>query len=787
VSVTRAEASRFAGKPRPASDRYRLRDIVRDEQRLARFERFMAPTGLIVGGVIEPHWMLDGASFWYLQGAPENTLILRVDGESGALAPLFDVVRTRKALAKCTGREPPHHGLPFETFLELGAGRYLFVFGGAEYILSTESYTVEAAAADSSLAGRARAAMPAQQVDPTDRYAPRLYQRPMWLTEALFVRETPSPDRRWYASLKDGNIVLRAPVDDRTVALTTDGTSEFGWDVESTRATLTAGMAAGTHHLEPWSPDGNRLFAMKVDRRAVPVLPFVRYLKRDEEACGNKIQRAGGPLDIAHPHVIDVLSRRARRLELGDTEDQYFTLIGWWPDGSEVLFSRHSRDFKNVDVLAGNPLDGSVRVVLAERAETFVAIQHEVIYFGDNHITMLPDGSGLIWRSARSGWNHLYLYGKDGTLIRPLTSGDFAAMDVVALDQAGGWVYFTAHHDTDRPYDTHLCRVGLDGTRLERLTSLDGENAITLSPSKKTFTVVNSRPDRPFRTDFHRCDGKRLAAVEQADVTALDALGYVRSEEFTVTAADGKTVLWGVIHKPADFDPHKKYPLIDHVYGGPQITISSHNFGFGLNSRARLDRALAQLGYIVITLDARGTPERSKAFQDVVYRNWGRHEIPDHVAAIEQLAHRHTWIDLDRVGVWGHSWGGYYTIRALAQAPDTFHVGVASAPGLDPYDLILYEPYLDLPTRAKDVYDHACLYSWADRITGKLMMIAGTSDPMVYSNTVQMAHYLIQAGIDHEFVVLPEGYHSFFGKNEDYFVLKLVKHFETHLKPRKGR
>lgn len=767
------------------SDRYKLRELVTDESRLNRFYRFMDPAGLVAGGTITPRWMLDGTSFWYVDKAPHDTRILRVDGETGEVAPLLDVARTRKAFAAILGREPPYQGLPFDAVVELGQGRYQFTVEGADYVLSTDAYAVDVVGGGGSHDGRVLSRL--WGVDPSNRAAPRYFQRQTWALAPTLVTEVPAPDRRWFARVEGGNILLRSPIDDRTVPLTADGTPDFGWDIEAPRFKLTAGMELGQHVLDPWSPDGNRLFAIKVDRRAVPDLPMIRYLNREEECCSFKIRRAGGRMDIAHPHVIDVLAKRARCFDLGDTEDQFFTLIGWLPDGSEVLFTRHSRDFKTVDVLAGNPVDGSVRNLLSERAETFVAIQHDVIYQGDNHVTVLPGGAGLIWRSARSGWNHFYLYALDGTLTRALTEGEFPVIDVVAVDHEGGWVYFTAHHDQTRPYDTHLCRVKVTGGASRRLTRLDGQNVVSISPSKKTFTVVNSRPDRPFRTDFLTCDGEHLATVQQADVSVLEALGHVAPVEFTVTAADGKTTLWGVMYKPADFDPNKRYPVIDHLYGGPQVPMVTHHFGLGEDYQKRLDRALAQLGYIVISVDARGTPERSKAFHDEVYRNWGRHEIADHVAAIRQLAQRHTFIDLDRVGVWGHSWGGYFTIRALAQAPEMFHVGVALAPGTDPYDLIIYEPYLDLPTRAKAAYDYASLYPWAARITGKLMLLAGTADPICYSNTLEMVHYLIQAGVDHELVVLPEGYHAYLGDaNEDYFIRKLVKHFEMHLKPRKA-
>jgi dipeptidyl aminopeptidase/acylaminoacyl peptidase len=714
-------------------DRYGLREIVADDERLRRFQRFMDPSGLVVDGRVEPRWLADGSSFTFLQGRSHDPVVVRVDGRTGKMS--------RAALAGPAG----------------AAGPRASTFSTA--ILST--YGVAAG----------------------DRYEPRPARRAKLFREFALVRETPSPDRRWYASVsQDGNVVLRSPLDDAIVPLTHDAQPRFGWDIEAPRSIWTAGLTLGERVLDPWSPEGSYLFAVKLDCRAVPDQPFIRYLKRDEECAWAKINRAGGPLDIAHPHVIDVLSRRARRLELGDTEDRYFTLVGWLRDGSEVVFTCHSRDFKTVDVLAGNPQDGTVRTILTESARTFVALQHDVIFSGDNHAAFMADG--LVWRSSRSGWNHFYLYGLDGTLRGALTQGDFPAMDIVAVDEAEGWLYFTAHHDSKRPYDTHLCRVRLAGGPVERLTNRDGQNAISMSPSRKTFTVVNSRVDRPFSTDFHAADGTRLAEIEQADASALDKWGYVAPEEFTVFAADGKTELWGVMYRPSRFDPKKKYPVIDHLYGGPQVAKVIHRFDLGDNTQDRLDRALAELGYIVFSVDARGTPERSKAFQDAVYRRWGRECVADHVATMQQLAKRHAFIDLERAGIWGHSWGGYFTLRALATAPELYRAGVAVAPGLDPYDAILYEPYLDLPTRAREVYDEACLYPLAGSIRAKLLLVAGTADAMCYSNTIEMTHYLIQAGVDHELVVLPEATHYFEGRNDEYFVRKLATHFLRHLPPK---
>lgn len=746
-------------------DSFGLGTVVGDEARLERFYRFMRPAGLIVGGSIKPKWLRDGESFCYAEGAPTDTMIFRIDGRTGTVSPLFDVVRARQALAALLGHDLPYRGLPFDSFTELAAHHYQFAFQDAQYVLSSEDYSIAGCDAESK-------ARPAAQS----------YRRPALLAEPIMVAEVPSPDGQWWAGVQGGNIVLRSSVDGRVVPLTSDGDEDFGWQIEFPRNKYRPGGRVDRHLVDPWSPDSGRLFASKVDRRAVPQMPFVRYLKREDELCTFRIQRAGGQLDISHPYAIDLFAKRPQPFALGDTENQYFTLIRWLSDGSEVLFSRHSRDLKTVDVLAGNPNDGSVRTVLSETAGTFLATQLDVNASSDNHVTVLPDDRALIWRSSRSGWNHFYLYGVDGTFIRPLTQGEFPVMDVVAVDGETDWVYFTAHHDQKRPYDIHLCRVKLTAGAIERLTPLDGENLVHLSPSQKFFVAINSRLDRPFQSDLHSCDGKHLATIQRADTTRLQALGYVASEEFSVIAADGETELWGVMHKPADFDATKKYPLIDRLYAGPSTTAASHHFGFGEDYLAYLDRALAQLGYIVISVDARGTPERSKAFQDVVYRNWARHEIPDHAAAIRELARRYAFIDIHRVGVWGHSWGGYFTLLAMAQAPELFRAGVTHAFAGDVYDGIIYEPYLDLPSRSKEAYDFASIHRWVHRIEGKLLMVVGTADRHRYSNALRTSHSLIQAGVDHEFVPLPDAEHVFQGKDEEYFIHKLVKHFETYLK-----
>ena len=286
-------------------------------------------------------------------------------------------------------------------------------------------------------------------------------------------------------------------------------------------------------------------------------------------------------------------------------------------------------------------------------------------------ISLLADGRRFIWTSERDGWNHLYLYDLDGTLIRRLTQGTFPVVRVVAVDEKAGWVYFTAQADPERPYDTHLCRANLEGQGFQQLTDAPAQHEIRFAPSKEFFLDTHSTVDRPPVVELRRADGTLLQTVSKADIGALmSELNWRAPEEFVVKAADGKTNLYGVLYKPFDFDPNKKYPVLQ---------------GFSQPVRRKFNEAGeyahgAQLGYILVTVAGRGTAGRGKAFADADRGHLGRWEIADQVAALKQLAEKRSYMDLSRVGIHGGSYSGYFTIRAMLVAPDVYRVGVAIAP-----------------------------------------------------------------------------------------------------------
>jgi len=732
-----------------------------DVARRAVFERYLDFASLVQVRPRQRGWMPDGSSLWYADGNPTDLAIRRVDPIANTEMPLFDVARLRGELSKQLGYELPGQGVPFSRFGFSGPQTIQFSYSGTEYALDLQDYRLRVLETPAPSVG-------AWMVGERERMTPRMFRKESFLLVGeVDYPESRSPDGKWFASVKGMDLSLRSTYDGRELPLTEDGVSTLRWDVETVRS-------------QPWSPDSTYLAAFRIDSKGVDSVPQVHWLNPRSDVVQVPITRAGGVLPKYELYIIDVLSRTPRKVELGDTTNQYLTLLGWCPQGTELLVARWDRDFKKVEVVAANPRTGAARTVFSETSQTFVRLQHEVLYMGKSGFTLLPDGKRFIWESTRSGWNQLYLYSIDGKLIRPLTRGEFPVLQVQTIDAEQGWVYFTAHAES-RLYDTHLYRVRLNGDDFSRLTQGDGQHQVEFAPSKRFFIDTHSSVDRAPTVELRSAEGRLVRRIGEANVEELQQVGWTEPEEFVVKAADGQTDLYGVLYKPYDFDPHKKYPVVEYIYGGPQATVTRRDFSVDNSKLSNLPRALAQLGYLTVMLDARGTPGRSKAFQDVVYRNWGRNEILDHAAALKQLAAARPYVDLQRVGIYGASWGGYFTFRALTQAPEIYKAGISMMPGFDPYESILYEPYLGLPADGRAAYDYAVPFKWAELLQGNLLLVASTSDHGTFGDAIRMAEALIRAGKQHEFLVLPNQPHGALGKSEDFLIEAIVDFFARHL------
>lgn len=704
------------------------------------YRRYLQAAARMQGGSIEPNWMADGRSFWYVTGGVDDAIIRKVDPAANRETVLFEPDRLRRALAPLLGQEPPHRGLPF---------RHVDVIGRDE---RAARFTVQGRRFEIELASYAIRELPSSAPDELNR---RTAQRARRASLAMLpdVREVASPDGSRFAGLDGHNLQVRYARDGQVDLLTTDGTATHSWDVLGAQ----------------WSPDGRIVTATRVDTRGMPVRPVIDWLTVPETVAWVRLGRSGDAVPQTEMYLVDVDGRTRRRVATGSEPDQSLAVVRWRSDGSELLITRQERGHRRLDLLAVEPRSGAVRTILTETASTFVrpaASQFEAAAF-----TPLGDNRRFIWMSERTGWSNLYLYDYEGRLIRPLTPDSFPVTEVVAVDERAGWVYFAGHGDRERPYDAHLYRVDLAGRRVERLTDLPGTHhspaylaliglpagRVIFSPDRRYFLDMHSSLDRPPRVDLRRADGRLIRTVVQADTTGLGATGWTAPEQIVVKAADGVTDLHAVIYRPAGFDPRRKYPVIDYIYGGPQTTWVPRAF---TDVRGLGAGALAQTGFIVVAVDGRGTPERGKAFQDVVYGNFGRHEIPDHVAALRQLFARYPELDSSRVGVMGSSFGGYMAVRAMLLAPELYKAGVATAPIADAFGSNL-EMFMGLPPENPDGYAYASNLSLAARLQGALLLIHGTSDINApFGETMRLADAFFRAGKVVETLVLPGETHA---------------------------
>jgi len=505
-------------------------------EREAMYYRYLEFASYVKGGSIEPYWMVDGSSFWYAEGAPENTVIWRVDPNANTKTTLFDTVRLRQALTALLGHEPPYQGLPFAEFSFVeGEKAIKFTVENKDFILQLDNYTITP--------------LPPQSEEERTRHIPQVVWRDVAGRSRLW--EVLSPNSSWFAGVRDNNLWLRATNEDRSVQMTVDGIEDYGWSITGAK----------------WSPDGSKVALQKRDYREVPKIPIVHWLmptvdvERVPMRSGFSRTKAGGPLPRAELYVIDVETRQQVRVDTGEEPDQHVFSVTWRRDGCELLFLRASRMLNKLDLMGADPNTGAARVILTETQETFV---------GQYMFSELEESKRFMWMSERDGWNHIYLYDMDGNLIRRLTEGGFPVLRIEAVDETGGWLYFTAHAER-RLYDTHLYRIDLEGNNFTRLTEGMGGHFIRFAPSQQFFLDTHSNTDRSPTVELRRADGTLLQVLSKAKIDELvNELKWTPPEEFVVKAADGKTDLYGVLYKPYDFDRERKYPVIEYIYAGPQ-------------------------------------------------------------------------------------------------------------------------------------------------------------------------------------------------------------------------
>ncbi|MBK1897303.1 S9 family peptidase [Chryseobacterium paridis] len=698
-----------------------------------RYESYLNFRSLIRNAYVRPHWYADGSRFWFAEGTPENTVIYEVDPKHNVKRVFFNKDRLMKVLRPLLEKEPAAKGIPFSdfTFFEDKNAVEFFV-ENKKFRLSLKDYQIL------QIEGKEEAPLPFLGVL--------------------------SPDKHTFVVTKDNNIELVDRITQKATPLTQDGADDYPWNV-------TDGC---------WSKDGKKLLVKRPDGRKVHHIPVVDYSTPEEKVKYSVYAKTGGVIETPELYVLDVASGKTITMDVGSNAQQYVFPIGWRQDDSEVLFMRVDRLGKKLELLAANPDTGVSRVILTEDSKTFVAGLDFIIDVWKRQFRLLKDNNRFIWLSERDGWRHLYLYDMNGKLIRRLTSGDFPVTGVIRVDEAKGWVYFTANAEKNL-YSTNIYRVDLKGKDFKKITSAEGIHTYSqFSPSGQYFLDTYSSMKQPQSVELRTTDGKLIQLLKTSDISRLQKIGFHPPEGFIAKAADGTTDVYGIMYKPYDFDPTKKYPVIEFIYAGPFMNVVP--YGFGPNSAPNaMAQALAQLGYITIIMDTRGTVERSKAFQDTIYGNIGTYEIADRKAILKQLGEKYPFMDMKRVGIYGHSWGGYFAVRAMLMAPDVYRVGIASAQGELTEGAEINEPYMGLPEDNKKGYEWGTNTNHAGNLKGKLLFIHGTSDVNApLSTTIRMIDALTKAGKTYDLILLPGKDH--FIDNDKYVSNAIRRYFEENLK-----
>jgi dipeptidyl aminopeptidase/acylaminoacyl peptidase len=443
-----------------------------------------------------------------------------------------------------------------------------------------------------------------------------------------------------------------------------------------------------------------------------------------------------------------------------------------------------ARGYRQLDLAEVDASSGEARTILSEKGKTYV--ETNLASGGIPNWRPLKHDREVVWFSERDGWGHLYLVdGANGAVKRQITSGPWTVGDLLRIDEASGWVYFTGRgREPGRdPYFRHLYRVKLDGSGIQLLTPENADHDVSLAPNGAYFVDSYSRLDTLPVTVLRRADGSLVKELQRADASRLFALGWRYPVPFTVKARDGVTDIYGVMFRPSKIDPSRKYPIIDNIYPGPQTgPIGNRSFSSGVHGS---NAALAELGFYVILLDATGTPFRSKAFHDSYYGNMTDNGLADHVAAIKQLAARDPQIDVSQVGIYGHSGGGFSSTDAILRFPDFFKVAVSGAGNHDnrSYDYTWGEKYQGVLKRnadGTDSFDSQANQKLASNLKGNLLLMYGTLDDNVHPVATQLLiDELIKANKEFDLLVLPNRNHGF--ASEPYAIRKTWDYFVRHL------
>ena len=733
-----------------------------------RAEQFLSWNAqkLTVGLQVTPTW-LENDLFWYRNRVREGFEFVLVDPAARRRAPAFDHHRLAAALSVAADTSYVGNNLPFTEleFTEDGRGIRFHTADSVRWTCSTVEYTCA----------------------PPDSVP----ERP--------DHEVRSHDGTMVAFEREENLWVRDVASEEETQLSADGEEDFGYgvipegccnEISNRRAGLNSPAVVA------WSPDGSRIATHRYDERNVAELHILETAQGRPKLHSYRYALPGDSIiPTFEIHLFDVQSGASVKVE-GEPHPGDFTMgdtawirVRWSEDSRQLYYTRRSRDFKELALWVADAETGEARMILEDNGPTLREMN--LMISGPPNWRVLAGGREILWFSERDGWGHLYRHDAGtGEIINRVTEGPWMVLDVLRVDEPGGWVYFTGvGRETDQdPYHRHLYRARLDGSRVEHLTPEMADHDIRISPSGAVFLDSYSRRDLPPVTVLRSATGSVVMSVEEADISELLATGWRPPTPFRAKGRDGTTDVYGYLYFPPGFEDEgekgARYPIVDYVYPGPQIGPVVTR-GFSLGGWAG-EHALPELDFVVFVVDAMGTPFRAKTFHDAYYGNMGDNGIPDHISALQQLAMVYPQMDLDRVGIFGHSGGGFASTDAILRYPDFFKVAVSGAGNHDnraylhPWGERWQGLLVRDTVKGGDNYDSQANQNLAANLEGKLLLSYGTLDDNVHPNgTLGVVQQLIQHNKDFDLMVYPNRNH---GHARDPYSIRMTwDYFVGHL------
>jgi dipeptidyl-peptidase-4 len=760
---------------------------------------------------VTEHWLEDNIQFWYRNDLPdERRQFILVDVEAGIRQPAFDHEQLAKALAAASSQEVSVDQLPIEKLQFSDSGSQLtFTSKGKKWKCDLQSYALELLSEENQIGDSLE---PGYRIRPSGRSdedtwitfmnqtagdvevywidserqrrhyftvgagedrRQHTYVGHVWLVmdkankkgvvfvaadesrDAVITDEclsenidrrrrgrrpqqgqAESPDGKWTAFIKDNNLYIRSSEDETEVALSSEGIVEDAYNEQFY-----------------WSPDSKKIVVMRVRKGDDHKVHFVESAPKDQlqpKLHSFSYAKPGDKIDHPRPVLFNV----ADRLKI-DISDELFanpwsiTQIHWMPDSSRFTFIYNQRGHQILRIIAVDAIMGAISVIIDEQSETFID------YSGKQFSHFVDETKEIIWMSERDGWNHLYLYDvESGSVKNQITKGNWVVRSIEQVDETKRqiWFYAGGVYPNQNPYYIHLCRVNFDGSGFTILTEGDGTHEIKFSPDKRFFIDRWSRVDKPVVTELRSSDdGRLICELECADWSALLETGWRPPERFVAKGRDGETDIYGIIIRPTNFDPNKKYPVIEEIYAGPQGAFAPKSFGLQVRQHS-----IAELGFIVVQIDGMGTSYRSKAFHDVCWKNLGDSGFPDRILWMKAAAEKYSYMDLSRVGIYGGSAGGQSSLRALLAHGDFYKAAVSDCGCHDNrMDKIWWnEQWMGWPLGPH--YEEQSNVTQAHKLQGKLLLTVGELDRNVDpASTMQVVDALVKANKDFEMLIVP--------------------------------